>query len=170
MISIVSFAFTFCTVFETACLIQAMLHHWIGHGTLLAWIGQIHIGSHHAFYTPRNYESKGYNVHEEGLGYTYLPIALAAAVLAYLLLPGLLAVAVCLALISVFWAHEYVHKHYHIAGSWMLRYAWFRKKKEIHRIHHVNAGKNFGVLTTLWDRLSGTYVRPLEPQGKSAAA
>jgi len=162
MTSIVSFMITFWAVFETACLIQAMLHRLVGHGSLLSWLGQIHLGSHHAFYTPRHYESTSYNVHEEGLGYTFLPIAAGAMVSAYFLLPGLLVAAVCLALIAVFWAHDYVHKHFHIKNSWMLRYGWFRKKKEIHRIHHVNAGKNYGVLTTLWDRLTGTFARPAQ--------
>jgi sterol desaturase/sphingolipid hydroxylase (fatty acid hydroxylase superfamily) len=166
MLPIIEFGAAFFVVFETACLIQAALHHWIGHGTLLSWIGQIHVGSHHAFYTPRHYESNGYNVHEEGLGYTYLPIAAATAVMAYFLLPAFLAVAVGLALVAVFGAHEYVHKHFHITGSWLLRYGWFRKKKEIHRIHHVNPGKNYGVLTTAWDRLAGTFARPGERSRK----
>jgi sterol desaturase/sphingolipid hydroxylase (fatty acid hydroxylase superfamily) len=42
----------------------------------------------------------------------------------------------------------------------MQRFAWFRRKQELHFVHHRHANSNFAVIHFFWDRVLGTYRRP----------
>jgi sterol desaturase/sphingolipid hydroxylase (fatty acid hydroxylase superfamily) len=59
-----------------------------------------------------------------------------------------------------FYAHVYFDKEYHVEGSRLQRFAWFRRKQELHFIHHRHANSNFGVIHFFWDRILGTYRSP----------
>ncbi len=48
-------------------------------------------------------------------------------------------------------------EHYHVAGSWLGRFAWFRRKQQLHFLHHRHADCNFAVVDNFWDWLLGTY-------------
>ena len=56
-----------------------------------------------------------------------------------------------------FYAHVYLDKQYHVSGSWLERFLWFRRKQELHFVHHRHAGTNFAVIDYFWDRLLGTF-------------
>ena len=60
-----------------------------------------------------------------------------------------------------------------VAGSWLGPVSWFRRKQQLHFVHHRHANCNFAVIDFFWDRLLGTYCR-IEPTrqtaGSSAAA
>src|SRR5215469_16929289 len=56
-----------------------------------------------------------------------------------------------------FYVHLYFDKHYHVAGSWLGRFAWFRRKQQLHFLHHRHADCNFAVVDNFWDWLLGTY-------------
>jgi hypothetical protein len=51
-------------------------------------------------------------------------------------------------------------KEYHVEGSRLQRFAWFRRKQELHFVHHRHANSNFAVIHFFWDRILGTYRRP----------
>jgi len=151
---------TFCVTFEATCLIQAYFHQVVGHGRWLRWIGRSHRESHHRVYSASNFEAPDYSRHEDSIEYTYIPAGIAVILLAHALLPvipGLVAFATVPASI---WMHNYLHKQYHLTNSWLLRFAWFRRKRELHWIHHRDYRTNFGVLHHLWDRLLHTYAAP----------
>src|SRR5260370_35512052 len=57
-------------------------------------------------------------------------------------------------------AHAFFDKEYHIAVSRLQRFAWFRRKQELHFVHHRHANCNFAVIHFFWDRILGTYRRP----------
>jgi sterol desaturase/sphingolipid hydroxylase (fatty acid hydroxylase superfamily) len=59
-----------------------------------------------------------------------------------------------------FSAHVYLDNQYHIAGSPLLRFAWFRRKQQLHFVHHKHANSNFAIIDNFWDRLLGTYRNP----------
>src|ERR1700730_19104441 len=40
------------------------------------------------------------------------------------------------------------------------RFAWFRRKQELHFVHHRHANGNFAVIHFFWDRILATYRRP----------
>jgi hypothetical protein len=54
---------------------------------------------------------------------------------AFLILPFDLFLAVALAAAASFYAHVYLDKAYHVEGSWLERFAWFRRKQQLHFVH-----------------------------------
>lgn len=52
---------------------------------------------------------------------------------------------------------DYLHKQFHLKRSWLLRYTWFQKLKQLHLLHHINQGTNFSFLNHSYDKLSNTY-------------
>jgi sterol desaturase/sphingolipid hydroxylase (fatty acid hydroxylase superfamily) len=90
-------------------------------------------------------------------------------------LPVDLFVAQLVGCAASFYAHVFFDKEYHIEGSRLQRFAWFRRKQELHFVHHRHANSNFAVIHFFWDRILGTYRRPgaaqangtLQPGGSS---
>ena len=73
----------------------------------------------------------------------------------YLLLPFYLFIVQLIAMSISFYVHLYFDKHYHVAGSWLGRFAWFRRKQQLHFLHHRYADCNFAVVDNFWDWLAG---------------
>ena len=65
-----------------------------------------------------------------------------------------------LASAASFYAHVYIDKEYHVEGSKFERFAWFRRKRQLHFAHHLHANANFAVIDFFWDRMLGTYRKP----------
>jgi hypothetical protein len=59
-----------------------------------------------------------------------------------------------------FCAHVFFDKEYHVEESRLQRFAWFRRKQELHFVHHRHANCNFAVIHFFWDRILCTYRRP----------
>jgi sterol desaturase/sphingolipid hydroxylase (fatty acid hydroxylase superfamily) len=78
----------------------------------------------------------------------------------YFILPVDLFVAQAIACSASFYAHVFFDKEYHVEDSRLRRYAWFRRKQELHFVHHRHADSNFAVIEFFWDRMLGTYRRP----------
>ncbi len=45
-----------------------------------------------------------------------------------------------------FSAHVYLDNQYHIAESRLLRFAWFRRKQQLHFVHHRYANSNLAII------------------------
>ena len=44
-------------------------------------------------------------------------------------------------------------KEYHVVGSPLERFAaWFRRRQQLHFVHHLHANSNFAVIDFFWDR------------------
>jgi fatty acid hydroxylase family protein len=156
-VSALHLAATCLGTFRTASFAQAVLHRWVGHGGLIGSIRRSHIRSHHSIFKGRNFEAERYAEEEKSVSHAFVPIAIAIGLLACWLLPLELAVAALLSLVVTYGAHVYLHEHFHLTGSWLMRFSWFRRLKELHRIHHSNPRRNFGVLDHASDRLFGTF-------------
>ena len=85
-----------------------------------------------------------------------IPVTLVIS-LGYLFLPLDLFIVQLTAMSISFYVHLYFDKHYHVAGSWLGRFAWFRRKQQLHFLHHRHADCNFAVVDNFWDWLLGTY-------------
>jgi sterol desaturase/sphingolipid hydroxylase (fatty acid hydroxylase superfamily) len=46
---------------------------------------------------------------------------------------------------------------YHVTGCWLGRFRWFRRKQQLHFVHHHHANTNFAVIDFFWDSLLGTF-------------
>jgi sterol desaturase/sphingolipid hydroxylase (fatty acid hydroxylase superfamily) len=89
----------------------------------------------------------------------FLNPALLIAGTMYLVLPLVFFLVVTAASAMSFYAHVYFDKEYHVRESKPSRFAWFRRKQQLHFVHHLHADSNFAVIDFFWDRL-GTYRGP----------
>lgn len=139
-----------------ATLIQTLLHRAVGHRRAGGRLCRAHMLNHHAIYR-RTYTAPAYLDEEQSLTVYYLSPIAACTALAFWLLSPLFAVTVLAAFLLSMAAHAYVHVQYHLDGSTLARFSWFRRRQRLHQLHHEQPNRNFGVLEFFWDRLLGTY-------------
>lgn len=139
---------------------QTLMHYRIGHCRLGGKFFLNHINFHHTYYSKDHLVSSVYLADEgNNTPYFLIPVLVVGAI-AYFILPLDFFAAVALACAASFYAHVFFDKEYHVEGSWLLRFAWFRHMQELHFVHHRHADSNFAVIDYFWDRLLGTYRAP----------
>ena len=139
---------------------QTLMHYKLGHHPMGGKFFRNHINFHHTYYSKDHLVSRTY-LGDEGNNtpFFFIPVFLVGAC-TYLVLPVDLFVAQLVACAASFYAHVFFDKEYHIEGSRLQRFAWFRRKQELHFVHHRHANSNFAVIHFFWDRILGTYRRP----------
>jgi hypothetical protein len=139
---------------------QTLMHYKLGHHPIGGKFFRNHINFHHAHYSKDHLVSRTY-LGDEGNNtpFFFIPVFLVGAC-TYLVLPVDLFVAQLVACAASFYAHVFFDKEYHMEGSRLQRFAWFRRKQELHFVHHRHANSNFAVIHFFWDRILGTYRRP----------
>jgi sterol desaturase/sphingolipid hydroxylase (fatty acid hydroxylase superfamily) len=136
---------------------QTLMHYWLGHHRIGGTLFRNHINFHHARYakghlvSPLPEEREGNNT-----PFFFIPVLLVGLAM-FMILPTALFIAVTLAAGVSFHAHVWFDKAYHVEGSYLERFAWFRRKRQLHFVHHLHANSNFAVINFFWDRLLGTY-------------
>jgi hypothetical protein len=138
---------------------QTLIHYKVAHHPMGGKIFRNHIDFHHTHYSDAHLVSQTY-LGDEGntTPYFFIPVVLAGAG-AYLLLPLVLFIVAMVTCAASFYAHVLFDKEYHSERSRLQRFAWFRRKQELHFIHHRHADSNFAVIHFFWDRVLGTYRR-----------
>lgn len=150
-------------------LAQTLMHYKLGHHTIGGRLFRNHINFHHTYYAKDHLVSATY-LGDEGNNTPYFLIpALLVAGCAYFVLPLDLFVVHVTACAASFYLHVLFDKEYHVEGSWLQRFAWFRRKQELHFVHHHHANRNFGVVHFFWDRALGTYRSPPPLQSRPRA-
>jgi sterol desaturase/sphingolipid hydroxylase (fatty acid hydroxylase superfamily) len=148
---------------------QTLFHRHLGHRRLGGKLFRNHVCFHHMYYPPQKLTSEHY-LAEEGNNTPYFLVPVAVVVVAaYFIMPFTLLIVQVAAMSASFFAHVYLDKHYHVAGSWLERFSWFRKKQQLHFVHHRHANKNFAVIDYFWDRLLGTFMAADEEVGANPA-
>jgi hypothetical protein len=139
---------------------QTLLHYGLGHHRLGGAFFRNHIRFHHTYYARGHLVSSTYRGAEgNNTPYFLIPTIVVAAGM-FLVLPLDHCIVVAVASAASFYAHVYFDKEYHIQGSKFARFAWFRRKQQLHFVHHLHANSNFAVIDFFWDRLLGTYRTP----------
>jgi len=139
---------------------QTLMHYKLGHHSIGGKFFRNHINFHHKYYSKNHLVSLKYLGNEgNNTPFFFIPVFL-VGVCMYLVLPLDFFAAVVLACAVSFYAHVFFDKEYHVEGSRLQRYAWFRRKQELHFVHHRHSGCNFAVIDYFWDRLFGTYRPP----------
>ncbi|MGH6674977.1 MAG: hypothetical protein ACRECE_01960 [Xanthobacteraceae bacterium] len=139
---------------------QTLLHYGLGHHRVGGVFFRNHIGFHHAIYARGHLVSAIYRGDEgNNTPYFLIPTILVAGAM-YLVLPLDAFLVVAAASATSFYAHVYLDKEYHVQASKLARFAWFRRKQQLHFAHHLHADSNFAIIDFFWDRLLGTYRRP----------
>jgi sterol desaturase/sphingolipid hydroxylase (fatty acid hydroxylase superfamily) len=141
---------------------QTLMHYRLGHRRLGGIFYQNHIHFHHAHYYKDHLVSPVYIKNDgDGNNTPFLLILAALMVLAtYFTFPMGVFITQIIAASASFAAHVYLDNQYHISGSPLLRFAWFRRKQQLHFVHHTHGDSNFALIDNFWDRLLGTYRSP----------
>jgi sterol desaturase/sphingolipid hydroxylase (fatty acid hydroxylase superfamily) len=139
---------------------QTLMHYKLGHHSMGGKFFRNHINFHHTYYSKDHLVSPTY-LGDEGNNtpFFFVPVFLVGAC-TYFVLPVDLFVVQVVACAASFYAHVFFDKEYHVEGSRLQRFAWFRRKQELHFVHHRHANSNFAVIHFFWDRILGTYRRP----------
>jgi sterol desaturase/sphingolipid hydroxylase (fatty acid hydroxylase superfamily) len=139
---------------------QTLMHYKLGHHPMGGKFFRNHINFHHTYYSKDHLVSRTY-LGDEGNNtpFFFVPVFLVGGC-AYFILPLNLFVVLVIACAMSFYAHVFFDKEYHVEGSWLQRFAWFRRQQELHFVHHRHANSNFGVIHFFWDKIFGTYRRP----------
>jgi sterol desaturase/sphingolipid hydroxylase (fatty acid hydroxylase superfamily) len=139
---------------------QTLMRYKLGHHRMGGRFFHNHINFHHTYYSKDHLVSRTY-LGDEGNNtpFFFIPVFLAGGC-AYFILPLNLFMVMVIASAASFYAHVFFDKEYHVEGSRLQRFAWFRRKQELHFVHHRHANYNFAVIHFFWDRLLGTYRRP----------
>lgn len=75
---------------------------------------------------------------------------------------GLIAAVILSILVGA--ANDLLHTSFHLRGSRLQRFGWFRTLRSLHFYHHRNMKKNLGIIWFGWDRLFKTFRSPVTPQ------
>jgi sterol desaturase/sphingolipid hydroxylase (fatty acid hydroxylase superfamily) len=148
-----------CTHLVISCS-QTLFHYGLGHHRIGGIFYRNHIRFHHTHYAKGHLVSSAHRRNEgNNTPYFLIPTILVAGGM-FLLLPFDLFLVVTAASAASFCAHVYLDKQYHTEGSRLAHFAWFRRKQQLHFVHHLHANSNFAVIDSFWDRLLGTYRSP----------
>ena len=148
-----------CTHLVVSCG-QTLFHYGFGHHRVGGIFYRNHIRFHHTHYAKGHLVSSTYRGDEgNNTPYFLIPTIIVAAGV-FWVLPFDLFLVVTAASAASFGAHVYLDKQYHIEESSLARFAWFRRKQQLHFVHHLHANSNFAVIDFFWDRLLGTYRNP----------
>jgi sterol desaturase/sphingolipid hydroxylase (fatty acid hydroxylase superfamily) len=139
---------------------QTLFHYGLGHHRIGGIFYRNHIRFHHTHYAQGHLVSSTYRGNGgNNTPYFLIPTILVAGGM-FLVLPFDLFLVVTAASASSFCLHVYLDNQYHAEGSNLARFAWFRRKQQLHFFHHLHANSNFAVIDFFWDRLLGTYQNP----------
>ena len=139
---------------------QTLLHYKVAHHPIGGKLFRNHINFHHTHYSDDHLVSRTYLGDEGNITpYFLIPVFLVGGC-AYFLLPLNLFVVTVIASAASFYAHVFFDKEYHVEGSRLQRFAWFRRQQELHFVHHRHADSNFAVIHFFWDKILGTYRKP----------
>jgi sterol desaturase/sphingolipid hydroxylase (fatty acid hydroxylase superfamily) len=148
-----------CTHLVMSCG-QTLLHHGLGHHRLGGVLYRNHIKFHHTYYAKGHLASATYRGEDgNNTPYFLIPTLLVGGVL-FFVLPLPVFVAMALASAVSFYVHVVLDREYHVENSRLERFAWFRRKRQLHFVHHLHADANFAVIDFFWDKLLGTYRNP----------
>jgi sterol desaturase/sphingolipid hydroxylase (fatty acid hydroxylase superfamily) len=136
---------------------QTLMHYALGHHPIGGKFFRNHIAFHHTYYCGDHLVSQTY-LGDEGNNtpFFFIPVLLVGAC-TFFILPVDLFISQVIACSASFYIHVFLDKEYHVEGSRLRRFAWFRRKQELHFAHHRHANCNFAVIDFFWDRVLGTY-------------
>lgn len=139
---------------------QTLFHYGLGHRRLGGVFFRNHIRFHHRYYARGNLVSPTQPADDgNNTPYFLIPTILVTGAVFCVLRFDLFLVAAAASAAS-FYAHVYLDREYHAEQPRLARFAWFRRKQQLHFVHHLHADTNFAVIDFFWDRLFGTFRRP----------
>ena len=136
---------------------QTLFHRHLGHRRLGGRFFKNDIQFQHVHYSGDHVVSAHYlDNGDNNTLFFLMPMGVVVGLSYFFLRLDLLLVQLAVMSLS-FCGHYYIDNQYHVAGSWLGRFSWFRRKQQLHFIHHRHGNCNFAVIDFFWDRFFGTY-------------
>jgi hypothetical protein len=156
-VSLLIYGFTAMMAHLLMSLGQTLFHRYLGHSRLGGRFFKNHIEFHHVHYAGDHVVSTHYlDNGDNNTLFFLIPVVLVIG-LSYLFLRLDLLVVQFAAMSLSFCGHYYLDNQYHVAGSWPGRFSWFRRKQQLHFIHHRHGNCNFAVIEAEPNRLIGKF-------------
>lgn len=137
--------------------------HWFSH-LKKSPLAPFHVAGHHVFYPDSHHILSQKFIYGQGKKssiYSLLPWLIVQSLGQFIWFSGtnyMVCLATEIALVVVF---SQLHGEFHLRGSRLERFAWFRRARQHHALHH-DRDVNYMVGDHFWDRLFGTYMPPAE--------
>ena len=154
--NVLIFATALVVTYYVMAIMQTLLHRAFGHRNIVRRIFAGHSLGHHRDYRKDALLSDRYIDSEVSVvSYYGIPVVIFGMAV---LIGGNLVVfgGYCAGAALAFWLHYYLHEQYHLSGSRLERFAWFRRKRELHFVHHRYVRRNYAIVEFWIDRLAGT--------------
>jgi hypothetical protein len=153
--------FLYCCTAMSAHLLmslgQTLFHRYLGHCRLGGRFFKNHLQFHHGHYSGDHVVSTHYlDNGDNNTLFFLIPVASVFGLSYFFLRLDLFMVQLAAMSLS-YYGHVYIDKQFHVAGSWLGRFSWFRRKQQLHFVHHRHANCNFAVIDFFWDRILGAY-------------
>lgn len=150
-------AVTFVVTYYLLAIVQTVSHRLFGHTKRVMAIYVEHTHGHHARYARSDLLRDDWVPSERHvLWYFAVPFSTIAG-LVWAMAPFAVFLAYLAGLAFSFALHLVLHRQYHIRGSILERFAWFRRKRALHFIHHRRVLSNYAIVENWIDRVLGTY-------------
>jgi hypothetical protein len=136
---------------------QTVMHRTLGHHPIGMNLFRNHLNFHHTYYCVEHLISQCYRGNEgNNTPFFFIPVGF-IGLGALFILPLYLLVGFVVGCSASLYMHVFIDKQYHVEGSRLGRFNWFRRKQELHSVHHRYGNCNFAVIDFFWDRLLGSY-------------
>jgi sterol desaturase/sphingolipid hydroxylase (fatty acid hydroxylase superfamily) len=149
-------------------LVEAIGYFWHRFAEHRGWLGDTvryrHWVHHELDYPVDRLRPVGVKNYRKAGSWTWFVVGAAAVALMLYLLPLDQGLPLALGVVLYSWGViSYLHNRFHVEGHWLERFAWFRRIRRLHDIHHWQPG-NYGILFFWMDRLFGTLREDFPPK------
>src|SRR6185436_9884177 len=136
----------FVITYYGASIIQAVSHRLFGHRKRISAVFESHALGHHGVYKTDSLLLERWVPAEKHVMW-YFALLFAPFVLSVsLLAPAHVLAAHTVGLTFALWWHVFLHQHYHLRGSYFERFRWFRRKRQLHLVHHHHVWRNYAIV------------------------
>jgi sterol desaturase/sphingolipid hydroxylase (fatty acid hydroxylase superfamily) len=150
-------ALAFFTTYYVAAAAQAVIHRLLAHRREHPLLYQEHITGHHDAYPQKALlQDRWLTSQKWALWRIVVPMCLPSGAIALALQNRVATAHLAGLLFSIAW-HAWLHRQYHAWQSPLTRFAWFRRKRAWHFVHHQAPDVNFALVETWVDRAMGTF-------------
>lgn len=146
--------------YYVASIIQVVAHRLFGHTRRIDAVFESHALGHHGAYAPDKLLLERWIPAEKHVMWYFAPLFAPMCIPVLALASVEVATAHCLGLAFAIWWHVFLHKQYHLCNSPFERFHWFRRKRDLHFVHHRDVHKNYAIVEFWLDSLFGTELRP----------
>ncbi len=141
--------------------------YWLHRALHQSWMGVLHrahMMHHLVLYPPTNFSSETYrDAGKDNSTWTFLAIGLPLLCSPLLLalftdlIGWMSAIWLVLVIGGVGLLHSFIHDWIHLKAHWFHWILGTKRLINLHKIHHVDMGKNYGIFSFWWDKLNKTF-------------